>query len=192
MNFDTKYLIRWGIPGWTMVMVLSPYMIVTYFDFLSKQVYNASDLLAIGAVLTVLGVPLGYLLNQIHHSLFWVLPRVNKDKWTIYFDEELDIDEYFADDNEDGMKDALKERYRYLLSKKHELGGIVMSLGISAFVILIFNCTMDEFHAWCWWYFIILLALFTVLLLSRQYSSENIDRYHNHYLNKQRQNDTST
>lgn len=184
MNFDTKYLIRWGIPGWIMVMVLLPYMIITYFDFLSKHVFNAPDLLAIGAVLTVLGVPLGYLLNQIHHSLFWVLPRINKNKWEIYFNEELEIDEYFSTGNEDGEKDAKRERYRYLLSKKHELGGVFISLLISALVVLIVNLTRDEFHAWSWWYFLIVLVLFTVLLLSRQYSSENIEKYHEHYLNE--------
>ncbi|OIK09392.1 hypothetical protein [Bacillus sp. MUM 13] len=56
MNFDTKHLVRWGIPEWLMDMVLLPY------------VSNASDLLAIGAVLTVLGVPLGYLLIAYYNT----------------------------------------------------------------------------------------------------------------------------
>ncbi|WP_026584209.1 hypothetical protein [Bacillus sp. J33] len=182
MNFDTKYLIRWGIPGWIMVMVLLPYFIVIYFDFLSSHVSTASDLLAIGAVLTVLGVPLGYLLNQIHHSLFWVLPKCWKGTWSTYFDEEIKVDEYF--DKDESHKDK-RERYRYLLSRKHELGGVVVSLGISGFVILlrcIYLLIFKNLHLWEIFYFAIVLTLFLILWLSRNYSSENIEKYHDYYL----------
>lgn len=174
MNFETKYLIRWGIPGWIMVMVLFPYFIVIYFNFLSKHVSTASDLLAIGAVLTVLGVPLGYLLNQIHHSLFWVLPKWRR--WDAYFDEEIKIDKCIGNSSEK------KERYRYLLSRKHELGGFAVSLGISAFVIGLSNILGKHHYHWAWWYFGIVTALFIIIWLSRQYSSRNIEAYHEHYL----------
>ncbi|WP_339201688.1 hypothetical protein [Peribacillus sp. FSL P2-0133] len=179
MNFDTKYLIRWGIPGWIMVMALLPYYIIIYFDFFSDHVVNSSDLLAIGAVLTVLGVPLGYLLNQIHHSVFWVLPKLIFGSWSKYFNEELKVDDYIANHKNGAEK---KERYRYLLTRKHELGGFMVSLFISAFVIGLSNVIGRHHHHWTWWYFAIVTFLFLIILLSRQYSSRNIEVYHDHYL----------
>lgn len=179
MNFETKYLIRWGIPGWIMVMVLLPYFIIIYFDSLSKHVSSASDLLAIGAVLTVLGVPLGYLLNQIHHSVFWVLPKLIFGSWNKYFKEELKVDNYIANHAKGIEK---QNRYRYLLSRKHELGALTLSLFISGFVIGLSNCLGKYHHHWSWWYFGIVTLLFFIIWLSRQYSSRNIVVYHDHYL----------
>jgi O-antigen/teichoic acid export membrane protein len=181
MNFDTKYLIRWGIPGWLMVMNLLPYFIIIYFKPLTKHVSNSSDLLTIGAVLTVLGVPLGYLLNQIHHSLFWVVPRLKNNLWEGYFNEELKIDEYF---NRDEKTKEDKARYRYLLSRKHELGGICVSMGISSLVLFLTNIFGNYQSLWSWLYFMVVSILFIIMLLSRQYSSKNINTYHQYYLNK--------
>jgi hypothetical protein len=181
MNFETKYLIRWGIPGWIMVMVLFPYFVATYFDFLSEHVSTSSDLLAVGAILSVLGVPLGYLLNQIHHSLFWVLPKKlsKTNTWEKYFEEELVIDKLFDSEEKHSNK---RVRYSYLLSRKHELGGITVSLGISAIVIGLTNLIAENHHVWTWVYFVIVLVLFRIILLSRNYSSDNIQKYHDHYM----------
>jgi hypothetical protein len=181
LNFEPKYLIRWGIPGWLMVMNLLPYFIVIYFKPLTKHVSSASDLLAIGAVLTVLGVPLGYLLNQIHHSLFWVFPKLYKQEWDEYFQQELKIDGYF---NQGDTRKEDKERYRYLLSRKHELGGICVSFGISSIVLLLTNIFGKHNHLWSWIYFGVVLLLLAVMILSRQYSSRNIETYHDDYLSK--------
>jgi cell division protein FtsW (lipid II flippase) len=179
MNFETKYLIRWGIPGWIMVMILFPYFVVTYFEFLSKHVSTSSDLLAVGAILTVLGVPLGYLLNQIHHSLFWVIPKLFL--WNQYFKEELEIDKYISN-HKFGVEK--KERYRYLLSRKHELGGVLMSLLFSVVIIGLMNTWGDNGYKWSWIYFTVICVLAVFILFSRQYSSQNIQKYHDHFLNK--------
>lgn len=176
MNFDTKYLIRWGIPGWTMIMVLFPYLIITYYDKLEmKENFNSTDFLAVGVVFTVLGVPLGHLLNQIHHSITWVIPKIRKDKWLEYFKEEIEADNIFA---EDVYK---RERYRYLLSKKHEIGGILVSFIISGVVILLMNIGQNN-QGWAWFYLIIVLLLTIIMFISRLYSSENINYYFNNYL----------
>ncbi|WP_437830583.1 hypothetical protein ACQRXC_03870 [Niallia taxi] len=189
MNFDTKYLIRWGIPGWLMVMCLFPYFIIINFSYLAKHVSNATDLLAVGAALTVLGVPLGYLLNQLHHSLFWVLPKWWKRKWVEYFKEEIQMDEYFDGDEK---REKKRERYRYLLSRKHELGGIVVSLGISASIILI-HCIyliIGNHHIKKWEviYFIVVLILLLIMWLSRNYSSKNVKEYQEYYITQSRNN----
>ncbi|SFD95089.1 hypothetical protein SAMN05428981_102470 [Bacillus sp. OV194] len=189
MNFETKYLIRWGVPGWIMVMILLPYFLVINFKDLSDHVSSSSDLLAVGAVLTVLGVPLGYLLNQIHHSVTWVLPKYFLpevfESWDEYFKNELLMDEYFMENKTKG--EAMKNRYSYLLSRKHELGGITASLLISTIVIWIGNALIDDIKLWHWIYFIIILVLSITILFSRQYSSKNIYKYYEYILDQQKQ-----
>lgn len=179
MNFETKYLIRWGIPGWIMMMILLPFFITIHFETLANHVTTSSNLLALGAALTLLGVPLGYLLNQIHHSLFWVIPKRKGEQWKEYFDSEILLDEKIKDKPED------KERYRYLLSRKHELGGITVSLAISAFVILIANFWGGYHDIWSWLYFVVVATILVIIFFSRKYSSANIDHYYKHYLNRE-------
>lgn len=184
MNFDTKHLVRWGIPGWIMIMVLGPYFIFSYEEILKMS--SSVNLIAVGAFLTVTGVPLGYLLNQIHHSLFWVSPRwkllsksMKKGTWNQYFINEINMDELFFINKVGGKK---RERYQYLLSRKHELGGVTVSLGISVIVIFIFNC-VSRFHiVWPWLYCICVFFLCLVVWNSRNYTSRNIEIYTQHYL----------
>ncbi|OCA84497.1 hypothetical protein A8F94_17540 [Bacillus sp. FJAT-27225] len=183
MNFETKYLIRWGIPGWIMIMALTPYLYFTFIDLIKDDVSKPSELLAAGAVVTVLGVPLGYLLNQLHHSLTWVIPRIGK--WDKYFSEEIKIDEYLMSIDKGNER---KERYRYLLSRKHELGGITMSLGLSALIIGLTNFQINSKVDWHWIYFFIVLGLFVFILISRFYSGANIMKYHKYYLREHNKN----
>ncbi|MBM7694014.1 hypothetical protein JOC77_003458 [Peribacillus deserti] len=187
MNFDTKHLVRWGIPGWIMIMMLGPFISFA-FEGLSN-ILTSKNTVAIGAFLTLIGVPLGYLLNQIHHSLFWVLPRRKllrkidrfrkKGSWNQYFINEINIDEIFFFD-EIGKKK--KERYQYLLSRKHELGGVTVSLGITALIILSVNLGRHLHEVWSWSYFVVVFILCLLLWNSRNYSSSNIQIYYDHYL----------
>ncbi|MFJ5760728.1 hypothetical protein ACIQAA_16685 [Neobacillus sp. NPDC093182] len=185
MNFDTKHLVRWGIPGWILIMMLGPYIFFSYQQEI-KEMSKTINVLALGAFLTIIGVPLGYLLNQIHHSITWVLVRVKilngmykKGTWDDYFEKELKLDEIFFKDEIGAKK---KERYTYLLSRKHELGGVTVSLGLSSIVILIFKISEKINGAWSWIYLAVVIILFLIILLSRNYSSRNIDKYYKHYL----------
>ena len=179
MNFDTKYLIRWGIPGWTTVMLLSPYFIINNFKALMETI-SATDLLGYGAVLAVLGVPLGYILNQIHHFITWVFPKLITNTWDEFFEEEIKIDIYLKNE----ASKSERERYRYLLSRKHELGGITVSLGISFITTLFTNILQNKEVVWVWIYCLITFILFLIFLVNRDYSSKNIDKYHNYFLHE--------
>lgn len=182
MNFDTKYLIRWGIPGWILLMILGPFI---YFQFQMEinEILKDNNTLALGAFLTVIGVPLGYILNQIHHSLFWVIRRfkfsLKQEKWNDYFKQEIQVDEMFFFDDKGLRK---KERYQYLLSRKHELGGVTVSLGICCFVQLIVNIQTSTMGGWSLIYLIVSFILFLIIAISRWYSSKNIDNYFEYYL----------
>lgn len=185
MNFDTKHLVRWGIPGWILIMILGPFI---FFQFQNEigEIIKANNALALGAFLTIIGVPLGYLLNQIHHSLFWVIRkfRVSREikrqnEWYKYFRQEIMVDKLFFKDEIGQRK---KERYQYLLNRKHELGGVTVSLGIVCLVqiaVIIFKKTIQE---WSLIYFFISFSLFLIIAISRWYSSKNIDKYFEQYV----------
>ncbi|WP_336634700.1 hypothetical protein [Lysinibacillus fusiformis] len=179
MNFDTKYLIRWGIPGWIMILTLFPYFFVTYIESFKKIFeLSAVDILTIGAALTFLGVPLGYVLNQVHHTVLWVIPRIRwkRKKWDEYFKQEVLVDKkMLTNDNFD------KERYRYLLSKKHEIGGVTASFVISWLIIIIINISYNS-TLWSWIYFGVVSFLTALFLISRDYSSRNVHYYFYEYL----------
>lgn len=177
MNFDTKYLIRWGIPGWIMVLTLFPYLFFTYLDhFKSIFKLSAVDILTIGATLTFLGVPLGYVLNQVHHSLLWVIPKWWNVDWDNYFQEEIDVDEKHL-----SVSKFKHERYRYLLSKKHEIGGVAVSMCIAWLTILLINYFHNN-EFWSWIYFGIVTVLTILTIFSRNYSSKNVEYYFYKYL----------
>lgn len=181
MNIETKYLIRWGIPGWILILTLGPYL---YFSF--EEIRKLPEgLLAVGAILTVIGVPLGYILNQIHHSVTWVIVRwrilhkiFGNEKWDEYFEKEIKLDEIFFKDDEGKKK---QERYRYLLTRKHELGGVTVSLAVSCFTILLINFTNNNTR-WSWIYFAVVFIIFIIISISRTYSSRNVEWYFREYL----------
>ena len=142
MNFDTKHLVRWGIPGWILLMIVGLYI---YFNYQQEinDIAKSVNALALGAFLTIIGVPMGYLLNQIHHSLTWVFVRLKRVEklfkrgtWDNYFEKELKLDELFFKDE---LGSQRRERYRYLLSRKHELGGVTVSLLVSLNSNLIYS-----------------------------------------------------
>lgn len=183
LNFDTKHLVRWGIPGWIMIIVLGPYFFFDYEEI--REMSKSANLVAVGAFLTVTGVPLGYLLNQIHHSLFWVYPRrkllskiTKKGSWNQYFINEINMDELFFVNELGGKK---RERYQYLLSRKHELGGVTVSLGISVIIIFINNVNHNN-AVWSWVYCVFVFLLCLIVWNSRNYTSSNIEIYNQHYL----------
>ncbi|MER2039979.1 MAG: hypothetical protein ABS944_17685 [Solibacillus sp.] len=186
MNFDTKYLIRWGIPGWIMILTLFPYLFVTYLDTFKKLFsLSAVDILTLGAALAFLGVPLGYVLNQVHHSLLWVIPKLFKKEWDHYFKQEIDVDEKHLAEHV-----PKQERYRYLLSKKHEIGGVMVSFIISWVVIISINI----FHSssfWSWFYFGVVTFLTILFIFSRNYSSRNVYYYFYEYLLKEEDNNNN-
>ena len=171
MNFETKYLIRWGIPGWLFLMALTPFIIWEYGEYLSDTISN-KNLLVLGTFVTLAGVPLGYFFNQLHHLFGWVLPRMFKSGWNDYFKDEIRVDNLLAKEK----NDHYRERYRYLLSKKHEVGSVLSSF-IGAFLIVFFNLLSPRMTTFEFWYTIVLIIFIVFWYYLRKYSSANIDVY---------------
>lgn len=73
MKFETKYLIRWGIPGWVFATWLFIVLCITVDDFtkLLTDPQNLSKILGILITLLSLGVPIGYIFQQIYFAWEW-------------------------------------------------------------------------------------------------------------------------
>lgn len=171
MNFDTKYLIRWGIPGWLFLIAIGPYILWGYSDLLTDTISN-KNLIVLGTFVTLAGVPLGYFFNQIHHLIGWVLIRKPKGGWNKYFEEEIEVDNLLAKEN----NEHYRERYRYLLTKKHEVGGVLWSF-IFAFMIVFLDSLAPYLSSFEITYLIILGLLILAWSFLRGYASANIDKY---------------
>lgn len=169
MNFDTKYLIRWAIPGWVFLILMIFYFSIMNEGLLIENL-KGTLILGLSASIALLGIPLGYLLNQLHHFLFWVC---NSKNWVKYFEEEFGVDKLLTKES----NKELRERYRYLLAKKHEVGSVFMSFLIAFILVVIFNSSLFQWDKLSTIYCLINLGAVCIWFFLRKYSSKNID-YH--------------
>lgn len=74
MNFETKYLIRWGIPGWTLLILIATMYARFNWDQMLKGIENIDILSLVGFLLSAgfIGVPIGYLCHQLYFSVNWI------------------------------------------------------------------------------------------------------------------------
>ncbi len=156
MNFESKHLVRWGIPGWIFISWLALYFVLADYDYFTKRM-NINDLgklVAVFVSLGILGVVIGYIIHQLYFGINWVLSknrvfdhtleRVEKfnapknwgknDKRDYFYFEFYWHKELLKLDKD--TRDYIIERYRYLLSTIHGLGTTVLSH------ILVFGVTI--------------------------------------------------
>ncbi|QPA31360.1 BA5345 family protein [Thermaerobacillus caldiproteolyticus] len=130
MNVETKHIIRWGIPGWIYIISLISYFIFSTPELLvSLKTKYGLTILSLSAILAGIGVPVGYLIHQISMLFGFVISH----KWDKYFKEEYDLDSKIigADNGE-----KIRERYRHLLSRVHELRALKYSNGLSMLTVV--------------------------------------------------------
>lgn len=172
MHFETRYLVRWGVPGWIFIISIGIYYIISEYEVgkINELIDKAPGLLATAALLIIIGIPVGYLLNQIHHVWIWVV-RVN---WNKYFSMEMELSKIFhkADNGKE-----LTDRYRYLLTRVHELGSIVVAFIITNIIIIIRTINESGFDKVDITCFFIYLFLLIVIALSRNYYERNLDAF---------------
>ncbi|BAD63864.1 phage-related protein [Shouchella clausii KSM-K16] len=192
MNFESKYLIRWGIPGWTFITLGTIITIINFPDFVEDNFESSSQLLSITGVLLIAGVPVGYLFHQLYFFFGWVLLHkpLNRTKtMTEYLISkrllEFIKDDYFrlevawhatmADMSKD-KRDYVTSRYSHLLSTTHSLGVLSIVLGlILAIDVIVFYFTSK-------WYNLIFLLINLVMLVSSIGNFVYYSKNKNHYM----------
>jgi hypothetical protein len=154
MNFETKYLIRWGIPGWIFI-----FWLFFYFIFTKSNDVEVMKNLPLLVSLVVLGVPLGYLIYQIYFAWFWTFRIKNSlSEFRMNLGERFSSDHSFGIIHENRNKDYfylehvwhsmlleqeeevrtyIEARYRYLLRTVHGIGTLFVSTASSLIIVVI-------------------------------------------------------
>jgi hypothetical protein len=160
MNFETKYLIRWGIPGWVFI-VFSYVSYLSYGNnlFLGNK-FTVTQLLGIMVSLGFVGIVLGYLMHQMYFSVNWIfskqsskimekmlaiiedkekIPGISKHSFEhhkAYFMLEYHWQKQLLLHDED-HREYISGRYRYMLSTIHGLGALLVSIVLSIITVCI-------------------------------------------------------
>jgi len=204
MNFETKYLIRWGIPGWMLIFWITTFFVLTEFENIFSH-FNFSDfgkLVGVFISLGVFGIVLGYIVHQLYFVVNWVT-----DKARMFENVIKEIDNFPKPDNwggnnrvdyfylefiwhknllelEEEKRNYIVGRYRYLLSTVHGLGTLFLShflsfvFTIAAGLLKFGNLTLEvDFLA------IAQGGIMFVILASFKYYSENLNYFQGRVLN---------
>ncbi|MDN4141578.1 hypothetical protein [Bacillus velezensis] len=170
LNFDTKYLIRWGIPGWVFIMLISLPILFLYHNELLKLKIDISKTLGLFVSLAFFGVTIGYIMQQIHFSSRWSKNKqiideaarminaveehvkgVSLFEWGENHHQDYYVFEYVWHRGllrlKDAQRDYVADRYRHILSTIHSLGTLRVSLVIS-FVINLVTLTKYNFDSY--------------------------------------------
>ncbi|MFP5114836.1 hypothetical protein ACSU64_21000 [Bacillaceae bacterium C204] len=203
MKFETKYLIRWGIPGWVFIFWLFyAFIFLKDINILDVKSLELSKGLALLISLAALGVPVGYIFHQIYFGIIWVANVTNKSRnydeiankigsnfpkhaeWGNDTNEDYYQFEYvwhmvLLNQNEETRK-YLEGRYSHLLSTIHSLGSLFISSAFSFLtsIVLIWNLQNDLTS---WIYVIIGLTtqfiVFTSAMFNYIYFSNNLNAF---------------
>lgn len=161
MTFETKYLIRWGIPGWVLIFwILYYYFALLHINPADITIKDGSKVVTSIIALTALGVPVGYLLHQTYFLVMWIFGfgrrafldiSVNRIKNFPYEIDKQGNKVWGHDVNNDyfhleyiwhvviiELGDAAgsywEARYRHLLNTIHGLGALMSSLFVSSII----------------------------------------------------------
>ncbi|AHC42415.1 MULTISPECIES: BA5345 family protein [Bacillus amyloliquefaciens group] len=165
MNFDTKYLIRWGIPGWVFMFLIGiPSFLLLIQNELIQIKFDITKILGVIVSLAFLGVTLGYIMQQIYFSFRWSGKKdVIEDavKLVDDFDKHIkeagikegqrnNVENYYVFEYiwhrelvrlDEDQRNYIAERYRHILSTIHSLGALRISIFLSLIAnIILFIC----------------------------------------------------
>ncbi|MCY8225226.1 hypothetical protein [Bacillus haynesii] len=167
MNFETKHLIRWGIPGWTYLGLIS-----IYFYIKESALNNAFSLeqipfVPITAIFFGSGIIVGYLIHQLSMLFGFVI----LNKWDKYFEREFNFDQIIMTDEKRGNE--IQRIYSYRLGNVHALRALFFSLVIALLTITILCFVMYfSIKVFCFICIIFLLAVMT--FINFRYFHENL------------------
>lgn len=200
MNFQVKYLIRWGIPGWIVLFLLVVLIYVSAPES-SVEVLLSNPLQNLGLLvgLSGIGIPIGHLIYQIYFGMEWVTKkylRINliTDQIEGYKRKHKDdTDEYMYLEYvwqsalctlDKDQRDYLSQRYSHMLSTKHSLGALIIGISIggilSIFIVKSLGLTVNAL------YYILgaEIMFLLLLLLNYRYYSDITMKFQGYFINQ--------
>ncbi len=201
LKFETKHLIRWGIPGWVFIFwTLYQLLFLKGINPLDTKVADVKTGLTLLLSLTALGVPVGFLLHQIYFGAVWVWNKKRKfvddvadelgdkfpkhDGWGNNTDEDYFQIEYvwhaMLINQDTETRTYLEGRYRHLLSTIHSMGSLFASSLISLLVSALIAFSLHN-HDSMYLYFVVGLVFQIVIFVSAManyvYYSNNLKAF---------------
>lgn len=200
MKFETRYLIRWGIPGWVFLLHILLFYFINHSDKFTKLIEDPIKILGFIVAIAGIGVPVGYLFHQLYFCIFWVL---SKTKGVESITSNIkNYKRKYPDDNfleyfhleylwqselslfEQSKRDYLADRYRHLLSTTHSLGvlstSLFCSIIISFFIISDMNVLIREKAL----YIVIEVFALAVTFFNYLYYSDKTMNFQGKFLNE--------
>jgi hypothetical protein len=134
VNFEPKYLVRWGIPGWMFLFVLISYFVIKDFDLLKSFILKgkAGAIVSAFTLFIGVGIILGNLIHQVSISLGFVV----WNKRNRYFKNEYEMDLRIIK-NKYGSD--IQRIYSYRLGNVHALRALWFSLSLSLLILIILS-----------------------------------------------------
>lgn len=170
MNFEGKHLVRWGIPGWTfIIIILSYFFVVDTEKTLALLVEGDFPLLGATALLVGLGIIVGHLIHQLS-MLFGFLIW---NKWEKYFEDEYELDKIIM---KDSLGKEIQRIYSYRLGNIHALRSLTVSCVLSSISLLLL--LIFYMHSKYGFYLLIGISIFTILIfINYKYFKANLDYF---------------
>lgn len=207
MNIETKYLIRWGVPGWIFILIIASVIYLIFHPSINLKDVNLVDILGLLVSAGFIGVPIGYLFHQIYFSYNWLGKKRIFDEAVKLIDdqEKVRTQQWELDNHVDyfhfehlWQRELIKlneyqtlylsERYRHFLTTIHGLGALWVALASS----LIINCILflynfNHIDKISMLILIVIGALNGYLLFAVykgfKYYSKNLNHFQGHFLN---------
>ncbi|TWM95072.1 hypothetical protein CHCC14598_2224 [Bacillus licheniformis] len=208
MNFETKYLIRWGIPGWMFIFWIAVYFVLTKFDYISTHIKfsEIGTLVGLFISLSAFGVVLGYIIHHLYFVINWIvsksrvfdnaIKRVTNFPYPSGWKENNNNDYFYfeflwhknlLEIEEEEKRTYIVERYRYLLSTIHTLGTVLISHLLSAVFTIVATMWIYGFSSHPLRIdvmFGIQVIIILVVLSSFKYYSANLNYFQGSFLDK--------
>lgn len=162
MNFETRHILRWGIPGWFfLINVIIGTLSVFGYNMLMKDNFIIHSI-----IITLAGVPLGYIIHQPYFLIANMFAKDNTVEWNLHL-LSRDKDE----------RDFLNFRYGYLLTIVHGYGSLISSIIISIVTVLSIVYINSTINTTIWWLIIVDSVLLICLIINFLHSQRNFTRF---------------
>ncbi|MEC3693557.1 BA5345 family protein [Bacillus subtilis] len=204
MSFETKYLIRWGIPGWMFLFWIVLNLFIQDHNLVINKINfdQLSKIIGILISFGVVGVVIGYVFHQLYFLLLWILNKdidktVNmvrnypkprnwgKNQTNDYFHLEYTWHKQLLKVN-DEARVYITDRYRYLLSTVHGHGTMLISQFISSAVTMLPGYIKYGFHVWLHIeavLYVVQILISVVFIFSFTYYTKNLRSFQGFVLN---------
>ncbi|WP_368652380.1 hypothetical protein AB4Y30_11515 [Ornithinibacillus sp. 4-3] len=164
MNFDTKHILKWGIPGWYLIINI----VVAVSSLIGYEWITDSGYLTPSIIITLAGVPLGYVIYQPYFFVSTLMYENKGNQWNILLFKMSD----------ETKRLFLSNRYGYFLNNIHGYGSLISAVIISL-IYLIVLAFIHEFNTEIFMLIIMNIVLVVIVSFNFKHYQKNFENFIN-------------